>query len=46
MEYSRQLNYQWPRTASVLKDIANSYGKDARREDVWAELIEDYHNID
>jgi hypothetical protein len=43
MEYSKQLNYQWPRTASVLKDIANSYGKDAKREDTWAELIEDYY---
>jgi hypothetical protein len=42
-KYSEQLNYQWPRTASVLRDIANSYGEEAKREDTRAELIEDYY---
>ena len=36
------LNYGWPRTAAMLRRIADRYASDARREDVRAELREDF----
>lgn len=40
--YSRRVSDRWPRTARLLKRIADRYIKDARREDVSAELTEDF----
>jgi hypothetical protein len=39
--YARLLNEGWPRTAGLMRQIADTYGSDARREDVEAELEED-----
>jgi hypothetical protein len=36
------LNDGWPRTAAMLRRIADRYASDARREDVEAELREDF----
>jgi len=39
--YADVLNDEWPRTAAVLRRIAEVYASEARREDVEAELRED-----
>jgi hypothetical protein len=39
--YAEMSRDQWPRTAAVLNQIAESYTSDARREDIEAELEED-----
>ncbi len=40
-DYAHQVSDRWPRTASVLRSISETYNHEARREDVNAELIED-----
>jgi hypothetical protein len=40
--YADVLNDEWPRTAAMLRRIADRYASDARREDVEAELREDF----
>jgi addiction module HigA family antidote len=40
--YADVLNDQWPRTAAMLRRIADVYVSEARREDVEAELREDF----
>lgn len=42
LSYSRRVSDRWPRTARLLRRIANRYIHDARREDVSAELTEDF----
>lgn len=37
-QMSDKLNANWPVTASILRDIANSYDQDARREDIDSDL--------
>jgi len=37
-EMSEKLNSKWPVTASILRNIANSYENDAKREDVDSDL--------
>ncbi len=39
--YADVLNDEWPRTAAMLRRIADVYASEARREDVEAELRED-----
>jgi hypothetical protein len=39
--YARLLNDRWPRTAGLMRQIAEAYVSDARREDTEAELEED-----
>jgi len=39
--YADALNDEWPRTAAMLRRIADVYTSEARREDVEAELRED-----
>jgi len=39
--YARSVRDQWPRTARLLEQIADSFDCDARREDIEAELTED-----
>ena len=39
--YARLLNDGWPRTAGLMRQVAEAYGSDARREDTEAELTED-----
>ena len=41
LEYSRKLCDNWPRTARLMKKVANRYELDARREDKRSELDED-----
>lgn len=40
-EWGAVVRGRWPRTARILRDIADSYDRDARREDVRAELDAD-----
>jgi hypothetical protein len=40
--YADQINDKYPRTAAMLRRIAESYQKEARREDISAELTEDF----
>lgn len=40
-DYARSLSDRWPRTARLMKKIADGYELDARREDKQAELDED-----
>lgn len=40
--YARQAHTRWPRTASLLRRIAETFEADARREDREAELREDF----
>jgi hypothetical protein len=40
-DYARKLSDNWPRTARLMKKIADGYELDARREDKQAELDED-----
>ena len=40
-EWSKVTRARWPRTARVLRDLAESYERQARREDVEAELDAD-----
>jgi hypothetical protein len=39
--YANMVNERWPRTAAVLRQIAEWYASNARREDIRAELEED-----
>jgi hypothetical protein len=39
--YANQLRERWPRTSSMLQRIAQRYIRDAKREDVNAELTQD-----
>lgn len=41
-EHADALNDGWPRTAAMLRRISDRYASDARREDVEAELREDF----
>jgi hypothetical protein len=41
MQYFRQFKNQWPRTATVLRDVASRYNQDALTRDNWAELTQD-----
>jgi hypothetical protein len=38
--YAAKVQAQWPRTAAVLRGMADGYLRDARREDDQAELLE------
>lgn len=40
-EWSGAVRAKWPRTSRILRDIADSYERDARREDIRAELHAD-----
>jgi len=40
-EAATQVSARWPRTARVLREIARSYGDEARRQDIRARLDED-----
>lgn len=40
--YAAVLNDRWPRTAAMLRSIADTYRRDAGRHDVDAELTEDF----
>lgn len=40
-DWSATTRAKWPRTARILRDIAESYERDARREDTKAELDAD-----
>lgn len=40
-DYARIVAARWPRTAAMLRSIADTYERDARREDTSAELTED-----
>jgi hypothetical protein len=40
--YAAVLNDRWPRTAAMLRSIADTYSRDAGRHDVDAELTEDF----
>jgi hypothetical protein len=42
LSYAVQVSDRWPRTARLLRRIANRYVNDARREDVSAELTQDF----
>jgi len=37
---SKEMRIKWPRTAAMLRTIAESYDRDAKREDLHAELNE------
>jgi hypothetical protein len=39
--YARSVRDQWPRTARLLEQIAEGFERDARHEDIEAELTED-----
>jgi excisionase family DNA binding protein len=39
--WSQQINVRWRRTSRILRDLAESYDHDARREDVEAEISAD-----
>jgi hypothetical protein len=39
--YARLLRDGWPRTASLMREVADRHDADARREDTRAELEED-----
>lgn len=39
---AKQLGIQWPQTAAILRKLANEYSRQASREDVSAELIQDF----
>lgn len=39
---AKQMADQWPRTAAVLRKLANSYRRDATRQDQQAELTQDF----
>lgn len=41
LDYARKLSDDWPRTARLMKKIADGYELDARREDKRSELDED-----
>lgn len=41
LTYAQQMSAQWPRTAVMLRRIANAYREDARLEDDRAEISED-----
>lgn len=41
LDYARKLSDKWPRTARLMKKIADGYELDARREDKRSELDED-----
>jgi hypothetical protein len=40
-EYADMVKERWPRTATLLRQIADRYAAGARREDMRAELEED-----
>lgn len=40
-EWSKELRSKWPRTARILRNIAESYEQDARQEDLRAEFDAD-----
>lgn len=40
-DWSNMVRTSWPRTSRILRDLAESYERDARREDVRAELDAD-----
>jgi hypothetical protein len=40
-EWSRITRPQWPRTARILRELADSYDREARRQDTDAELDAD-----
>lgn len=40
-EWSRGVHAKWPRTSRILRDLADSYERDARRHDLRAELHAD-----
>jgi hypothetical protein len=40
-EWSRMTRPQWPRTARILQELADSYNREARRQDTEAELDAD-----
>ncbi len=42
MKDAKQIGNQWPQTAAILRKIANEYSQEASREDVSAELIQDF----
>ncbi|HPW73504.1 MAG: hypothetical protein IPI63_09160 [Methanothrix sp.] len=44
LDYARKLSDNWPRTARLMKKIADRYELDARREDKRSELQEDLMN--
>jgi hypothetical protein len=39
--YAAAVSSRWPRTAAVLRSIAEMYQRDGRREDLEAEVFED-----
>jgi hypothetical protein len=39
---AKQLGIQWPQTAAILRKLANEYSGEASREDVNAELVQDF----
>jgi hypothetical protein len=41
VEYAALVSDRWPRTGAMLRRIAKTYSRDARREDTSAELTED-----
>lgn len=41
-DYARQIGDRWPRTAAVLREIAEDYGYQATEQDQQAELTQDF----
>jgi hypothetical protein len=39
--YFKRLRNRYPRTAAILKKVADGYDQDARIQDTWTELIQD-----
>ena len=39
---AKQLRIQWPQTAAILRELANRYSQEASKEDLDAELVQDF----